>query len=600
MSPAGPVGSFAPRTRATDNIPQGYMVDSANDIQRPWKRMRLKAPQDSPRWLERPPLDDFREALAFNEEIVYSSACSIAGIPLREFRRRCRNEVTDAARFYAEELGWQAELPADAVDRPWFVTGHQPVLAHPGVWSKNFVAHGMARQTAGVSLNLIVDNDLLASTKISVPARQDDRLVLQNIPFAEELSRTPWEEVEISSEDSSADMFAQFGARVCEAMQPWQIEPLMTRYWPAVIDRLPRTRRLSDLFSAGRHEIEMRWGVNNLELPISRMCQLPTCLQFIGHMLHHAREFAEIHNQVLAEYRRLYRIRSSTHPVPALEVGDGRCEAPFWIWKAGERQRRRLFVQQRDGELALSDGRETIATLPASENFHSSSAVMLEHLQELASRDYRLRTRALTTTLFARLGVADLFIHGIGGAQYDEMTDRIINRFFGIRAPRFLTVTSTLHLPLEAMLGTESRIGHDEPGKLAHQLRDLRYNPDRHLADIHDARDASVAALIAEKRELARQQREVDSLTGQTAAQRRQRRAANHRRYRRLHDINELLLPYIATQKHDVETVFQHLDRRLRNQRIRYNREYSVWLYPEEELHRFYARFLPGLNAEIP
>lgn len=566
------------------------MVDSANYIQRPWKRMRLKAPQDSPRWLERPPLDDFREALAFNEEIVYSSACSIAGIPLREFRRRCRNEVTDAARFYAEELGWQAKLPADAVDRPWFVTGHQPVLAHPGVWSKNFVAHGMARQTAGVSLNLIVDNDLLASTKISVPARQDDRLVLQNIPFAEELSRTPWEEVEISSEDSSADMFAQFGARVCEAMQPWQIEPLMTRYWPAVIDRLPRTRRLSDLFSAGRHEIEMRWGANNLELPISRMCQLPTCLQFIGHMLHHAREFAEIHNQVLAEYRRLYRIRSSTHPVPALEVGDGRCEAPFWIWKAGERQRRRLFVQQRDGAVTLSDGRETIAILPPSDATAANSAATVESLQEIACRGYRLRTRALTTTLFARLAIGDLFVHGIGGAQYDEMTDRIINRFFGIPAPQFVTVTSTLHLPLEPILGSERRISPGERGELARKLRDLEYNPDRYLLD---SRDAKVAALIAEKRDLCRRQNEVDALSREPTSQRRRRRAGNHHRCRRLREINAQLAPLVGAWKAELDDAARDLDRCARDQHIRFHREFAVWLYPEAELRQFYGRFLP-------
>ena len=37
-----------------------------------------------------------------------------------------------------------------------------------------------------------------------------------------------------------------------------------------------------------------------------------------------------------------------------------------------------------------------------------------------------LRPRALTLTLFARLCVADFFIHGIGGGKYDEVTDRII------------------------------------------------------------------------------------------------------------------------------------------------------------------------------
>ena len=32
--------------------------------------------------------------------------------------------------------------------------------------------------------------------------------------------------------------------------------------------------------------------------------------------------------------------------------------------------------------------------------------------------------------------LSDLFIHGIGGAKYDELTDEIIRRFFGIEPPR--------------------------------------------------------------------------------------------------------------------------------------------------------------------
>ena len=46
----------------------------------------------------------------------------------------------------------------------------------------------------------------------------------------------------------------------------------------------------------------------------------------------------------------------------------------------------------------------------------------------------RLRTRALTTTMFARFLLGDLFVHGIGGAKYDELGDEIARGFFGDRA----------------------------------------------------------------------------------------------------------------------------------------------------------------------
>ena len=46
------------------------------------------------------------------------------------------------------------------------------------------------------------------------------------------------------------------------------------------------------------------------------------------------------------------------------------------------------------------------------------------------SEGIRLRPRALTTTMYLRLAMGDLFLHGIGGAKYDQLTDRIIEHFF--------------------------------------------------------------------------------------------------------------------------------------------------------------------------
>ena len=79
------------------------------------------------------------------------------------------------------------------------------------------------------------------------------------------------------------------------------------------------------------------------------------------------------------------------------------------------------------------------------------------------------------TTLFARLLLGDLFVHGIGGAKYDQVTDLLIARFFGLEPPGYLTVTATLRLP----------IAHEEPTLddrrlIDSRLRELAYHPERH------------------------------------------------------------------------------------------------------------------------
>ena len=66
----------------------------------------------------------------------------------------------------------------------------------------------------------------------------------------------------------------------------------------------------------------------------------------------------------------------------------------------------------------------------------------------LEARGIEIRPRALITTMYARLFLSDLFIHGIGGAKYDELTDAIIRRFFGIEPPAYMTVTGTVRLPI--------------------------------------------------------------------------------------------------------------------------------------------------------
>src|SRR5205085_2488393 len=67
--------------------------------------------------------------------------------------------------------------------------------------------------------------------------------------------------------------------------------------------------------------------------------------------------------------------------------------------------------------------------------------------QWLRRNDLRLSPRALMLTMFLRLFVVDQFIHGIGGGQYDQVTDRIIASHFQMPSPRFAVATATMHLP---------------------------------------------------------------------------------------------------------------------------------------------------------
>ncbi len=108
----------------------------------------------------------------------------------------------------------------------------------------------------------------------------------------------------------------------------------------------------------------------------------------------------------------------------------------------------------------------------------------------------------MTTTLFARLILADLFIHGIGGAKYDELNDEIIRRFYGFEPPAYLVLSATLLLPFQL-----PSVRLEDTRRLAGEIRDVRCNPQRHLADgaLVDTRPKQLAA---EKREWIERQPE--------------------------------------------------------------------------------------------
>ncbi len=91
------------------------------------------------------------------------------------------------------------------------------------------------------------------------------------------------------------------------------------------------------------------------------------------------------------------------------------------------------------------------------------------------------------TTLFARLVLSDLFIHGIGGAKYDQLTDELIRGFFGLTPPDYLVISATLHLATSADAVPLGEVRH-----LDQELRDLEYHPEQCIAGLHDWTTAPV------------------------------------------------------------------------------------------------------------
>jgi hypothetical protein len=386
----------------------------------------------------------------------------------------------------------------------------------------------------------------------------------------------PYEDLRVQDEA----LFASFADRARGLMRNAVPGPLLDDFWPRALARRREVSSPGLRFSLARHEIEASWGASNLELPLSAVCQTEGFLWFVCHLLARLPEYLRIHNGALAEYRLAHGIRSKNHPVSALAVQGDWLEAPFWAWRREGPRRRGLLARLRNREIDLRIAGEDqiLATLPLGPDREACCAV--ERLRDLPAQFVRLRTRALTTTLFSRLLLSDLFIHGIGGSKYDELGDVIARRFFGIEPPAFLTVSLTLWLGIPLEPATTNLAEFDR------LLRSLTHNPDRHA---HEPFPDELRILIRNKQELI-------AAPISTHRQRRDRCLA-------IRACNESMQPWVRGLV--AEVLERRWDARLRQQsnRVAKGRDFAFVLHSPDKLKETFrsdVRAIVGQHASPP
>ena len=517
---------------------------------------RLRAPSRDGAVLAEPPFSDAEPLLAANTERLRRWDHDFQGRRASRLRLMARHQILEKSVDYLASLGLDVPaLPETSV--PLVVTGHQPELFHPGVWVKNFGTATLAKASGGAALNLVVDNDLPKATAVRVPVRDHNQLRIQRVDFDAWGGETPYEDLKVVDEEQ----FAHFADHVRERLQGEVADPIIDDFWPRVLEQRRNTRRIGLRFAAARRSLEASWGLRNFEVPLSALCETEAFLWFTSHLLTNLPRFQAIHNSALSRYRALYGIRSKHHPVPALGQAGDWLEAPFWIWRADEPRRRPLLIRQLRStmQLRIEGESDPLMEIPLAPDREACCAV--EQLLNLPGRRIRLRSRALTTTMFARLLLGNLFIHGIGGAKYDELGDEVMRQFFEMEPPAYLTLSMTLWLGLG-----DAPASADQLHQVDRALRDLTYNPDRHLPE----------PLATEARTWIEAKRQAIAAPQVTQHERRER-------FQEIRRCNEALQPVIAETRRQLIQEQARVQRGLRWNALARNREYAFVLHSESK-----------------
>lgn len=418
---------------------------------------RLRTPAEDGEVLVLPSPAACAAAVARNAQTLATANTPFLGGTLAEWREKTRR------RLLGEE------------DRPVIVIGHQPEFTHPGVWAKHIVAQRLAQATQGIAVNVVVDNDAPSSAMLSIPSLDQGRVVLRQLRVVDLPAGHTYEQLSPFSPARVENTRASVEAAMGEAYAPSQ----MPEFFRAMQAVGAGKDGVSQLIAA-RRAVEKRFDVALEERRVSGLWWTPLLQEIVRRAAH----FTECYNAALAAYRVEHRVRGNHRPMPDLQRISDAVELPLWAVRPGE-PRRRVLVVGDDQTATLRTVGDTIATV----RFDDWPAwnELVSPLGDVGR--WRLRPRALVLTLWARLFLADLFIHGIGGAKYDRICDRLIAEFFHIPPPPFACVSATLRLDLPRTGTTPEAIRATQ-----RELRDRRWNPQRYVTSIPE-----VAPLLGER-----------------------------------------------------------------------------------------------------
>jgi len=319
-----------------------------------------------------------------------------------------RAALIDLAKRRAVQLGTAPLRQAHCL----IATGHQPWLWHPGILAKDLAANTAARRFNAEPIHLVVDQDSLDEIMIEVPIMKGRNLSAERVVL---VSCQPTVPLCCQPPADAGTMYKRLMRFIQrhKAPIPVDLEPLIN-----ALEGLPECRTLAEQMTA---VVSRLWRPFLPDMPVifsSELAGLQGFANLVDQMRADPQHCATCYNQAVATW--------PNAGIAPLLTDPERVELPLWAlnW---QRARRRVFADVTHGAapLRMEDGSS------------------LDHNCET------LAPRALLLTALFRADYCDLFIHGIGGTVYDQLTDQWIDNWLGrTLAPKTL-VSADLHLPFD-------------------------------------------------------------------------------------------------------------------------------------------------------
>lgn len=474
---------------------------------------------------------------------LFNSPTTVFGRSLKEIRNDVQSEIS--------------EMMGIPKSQSFISTGHQPVFHHCGILAKFFLAHKLANEVSGKVYNFIIDTDTITPV-LSLPGKNENGNTINHLPLLVDKGKLP---AEFQPSPSSWEL-KRF-------RDIFDSEYIMPKYQDVAeklvckIELLTRnSKTISELISRINLDYARQLGLDRYDIPASKLSETASFTSFVFNLASNPYKTWQSYNDAIDLFEKTEHPHKS--PIPRLKATEGSLELPFWMTLPGN-SRMPMYIRLSDLTLTCGGENEQILGIQLPE----STEMFKLKLEDIS---LRIRPKAVTFTCFTRLFFADYFIHGIGGAFYDKVTDNFIRNYFDIEIPFFCCTSATVLPDFANKLSTAD--AEKQLNKMVAKLRDFECNPQRYVS--FEDNTTEVADLLRQKMILV----EKSNLFRETRAARHEREVV----FNEIKEINIAICNLMPDIRKKIEAEVNDSKKQFKSAQAGEFRELFFGLFDEQEI----------------
>jgi hypothetical protein len=460
-----------------------------------------------------------------------------------------------------EEFSEKIKTEHDSPTSPMIVTGHQPVIYYPGLLFKDYFVGEMAARMGGSAWNMIVDTDQ-AQMDIPVPVYANGEWQKTRVQIPNESGRAftgfkpGREEIEKFLRSVESGLATHPRHDISHAFRKFKEDLHLL---------LDKGYAFIDAASLLRKQMDATLGYTITDHKVSRLIDTYPYWHFVWYIIKNLDRYTELYNGAVKQGK-----RKKYQPVRFLNRHGGWHELPFWLEKNGRRlpvmmlkdDHHLLFRSEEEGtEVQLSVARKNEQTI----------------IQELHD-SLVLYPKATTLTQIIRLFLSDIFVHGKGAVEYENINNLFLKDFFQMnRHLAFYSVTGDIYLPLKENLPEYQSLQTSYQQKKK-QLKEMKRNPEDYLED------DLAESFKQKKKELARQMSQAESP---------EKRKTIHEN---LEQLDDEMIAHLSQHMEQLNSELRQYDELLKKKKVYYERTYPYFFYPNGFLTK--QRFQENLKLQ--